>query len=210
MAEMPTGEPKRMPSGGAGAAGGVSAAVVPGGPAEARPDAAATGLVDREERALGIVRGYVYSALAVGLIPAPVVDVTGLLALQLKMVHSLCEHYGVPFREDLGKSTIGALLGAVGPVALARGTFGSLVKAIPVVGTAVGIATQPVLAGGFTYATGKVFIQHFECGGTFLDMNPRALRAHFAKEFQQGRALAAGLASAGNGKAGPGQVCPPA
>ena len=145
---------------------------------------------DLEQSAAATVRKYIYSAMAIGLIPAPIVDLAGLTALQLKMVHSLAKHYDVPFREDLGKSTITSLLGAVGPVTLARGTFGSLVKAIPVIGTAVGIATQPVLAGAYTYAIGKVFIQHFEAGGTFLNLNPKKVKAHFAQQFQEGKLVA--------------------
>ena len=155
--------------------------------ATAGEEGASEETADLEEAAIGTVRKYTYGAMAVGLIPAPMVDVAGLTALQLKMVHSLAKCYDVPFKEDLGKSTILSLLGALGPVTLARGTFGSLVKAIPVIGTAVGIATQPVLAGAFTYAVGKVFIQHFEAGGTFLDFDPKTVRKYFAEQFQEGK-----------------------
>jgi len=145
---------------------------------------------DLEQDAVAMIRKYVYSAIAIGLIPAPAVDLAGLMALQIKMVHSLAKKYDVPFREDLGKSTVTSLIGAMGPITLARGTFGSLVKAIPVIGTAVGIATQPVLSGAFTYAVGKVFIQHFEAGGTFLDLDPKTVREHFAQQFQEGKLVA--------------------
>jgi uncharacterized protein (DUF697 family) len=151
-------------------------------------------LGDLEQTAAGTVRKYMYSSMAVGLIPAPGVDLAGLMALQIKMVHSLAKHYGVPFMEDLGKSAITSLLGALGPITLARGTFGSLVKAIPVIGTAVGIATQPMLSGAFTYAVEKVFIQHFEAGGTFLDLDPKKVRAHFAQQFQEGKLMAKEIA----------------
>jgi len=147
-----------------------------------------------EQTAISTVRKYMYSSMAIGLIPAPGVDLAGLMALQVKMAHSLAKHYSVPFRGDLGKSTITSLLGALGPITLARGTFGSLVKAIPVIGTAVGIATQPLLSGAFTYAVGKVFIQHFEAGGTFLDLDPKTVRAHFAQEFQEGKLVAKEIA----------------
>ena len=157
-------------------------------------DAESQASEDLEQLALGTVRKYMYSSMAVGLIPAPIVDLAGLTALQLKMVHSLAQHYDIPFREDLGKSTISSLLGAVGPITLARGTFGSLVKAIPVIGTAVGIATQPILSGAFTYAVGKVFIQHFEAGGTFLDLDPKKVKAHFAQQFQEGKLVAKEIA----------------
>lgn len=148
-----------------------------------------------EERARAIVRRYMYLSMGAGLIPAPGVDLAGISAVQLKLVHSLAQTYGVDFREDAGKSAVASLLGALGPVTLARGTFGSLVKAIPVIGTAIGLAAQPVLAGAFTHAVGKVFVQHFESGGTFLDLNPRAVRDYFAQQFQAGKLVASEMAA---------------
>jgi len=50
-------------------------------------------------------------------------------------------------------------------------TVGSLVKAVPAIGWAVGAVTMPALSAGATYVIGKVFIQHFASGGTLLDFN---------------------------------------
>ena len=49
---------------------------------------------------------------------------------------------------------------------------------------------MPVFAGASTYAIGKVFIQHFESGGTFLDFEPAKVRAYFSQQFDKGRDLA--------------------
>jgi hypothetical protein len=38
---------------------------------------------------------------------------------------------------------------------------------------------------------GKVFIQHFESGGTFLTFDPMTVRAHFARLQEEGRKVAA-------------------
>ena len=38
---------------------------------------------------------------------------------------------------------------------------------------------MPVIAGA-AYAVGKVFIQHFASGGTFLTFDPEKVRAHYA------------------------------
>jgi len=149
---------------------------------------------DAEAGALKSVRNYMYGSMAVGLIPAPVIDLAGLGALQLKMIHSIAEDYGVPFKQDLGKSILSSLLGALGPVTLATGTFGSIVKAIPVVGPLAGIVTQPLLAGAFTYAVGKVFIQHFELGGTLLDFDAKKMKEYFALQFEEGKLVAGEMA----------------
>ena len=47
----------------------------------------------------------------------------------------------------------------------------SFIKSVPLVGTAVVIAT-PALSVAATYAIGMVFIQHFATGGTLLDFSP--------------------------------------
>jgi uncharacterized protein (DUF697 family) len=47
-----------------------------------------------------------------------------------------------------------------------------VLKAIPVVGTALATIVTPTLSAGLTYAIGRVFIQHFESGGNLLDFNP--------------------------------------
>jgi len=44
-----------------------------------------------------------------------------------------------------------------------------------------------------TYVMASVFIQHFESGGTFLDLDPEAVREHFMREFEEGKTLAADL-----------------
>jgi hypothetical protein len=48
---------------------------------------------------------------------------------------------------------------------------------------------MPVFAGAATYAIGKVFIQHFEAGGTLLDFEPAKVREHFRQQFEKGRDL---------------------
>ncbi|HAE48854.1 MAG TPA: GTPase, partial [Tistrella mobilis] len=74
-----------------------------------------------------------------------------------------------------------AAAGLVGGVA-------SLVKAVPVVGTVIGLAVSPTVSYAVTYAIGRVFIQHFETGGTLLNFNPDQLREHFKAEFQAAKA----------------------
>jgi len=146
-----------------------------------------------------IVKTYVIASVGTALIPIPVVDVAALTAVQLKMLHALSRHYDVAFLKDIGKSITASLLGglftgsATGPMAA------SLVKLIPGYGSAVGLVSLSIIGSASTYAIGKVFIQHFESGGTFLDFDPEAVREHFMREFEQGKTLAAELkASASN------------
>jgi lipoate-protein ligase A len=49
------------------------------------------------------------------------------------------------------------------------------------------------IGGAATYAIGRVFIQHFESGGTFLDFNPEKVREYFKEQFERGKGVASEL-----------------
>lgn len=117
-------------------------------------------------------------AAGVGLIPVPLVDFVGATAVQLSLLHELCYIYDVPYSEDRGREWIGALVGGLTP---------TLVKAIPGLGSLVGVLTGPAYYGASTYAIGRVFMQHFETGGTFLSFEPERMRSHFNRYFREGR-----------------------
>lgn len=136
-----------------------------------------------------VIRHHVYAAVGSGLIPIPFVDLLGVMGTQLNMLRKLGEVYEVPFRKDLAKSAIAALVGSVSSVALA-GPLGSGLKMIPLVGSTAGALSMSISGGASTYAIGKVFLQHFASGGTFLDFNPASVREYFAEQFKDGKAAA--------------------
>jgi len=144
------------------------------------PDAAgapgATPMTDeqRDEAASKLVDRFSLWSGAAGLVPIPLVDIAAVGGVQLQMLRRLSEIYDVPFSENLGKSLIASLAGAVIPASTATTAAlgASSMKLIPGFGTAVGAVTMPVISAGATYVIGKVFIQHFASGGTLLDFNP--------------------------------------
>jgi uncharacterized protein (DUF697 family) len=142
------------------------------------------------EKAEDIVRKNTYWAAGIGMIPIPIVDLAGVTIIQLKMLNELCGLYGVSFFEEKGKSLISALVGGLTASGLAA-PVGSMVKMVPLIGSVLGAVTMPTLAGASTYAVGRVFIQHFECGGTILSFDPEKVRAHFEKEFEEGKKVVA-------------------
>ena len=125
-------------------------------------------------------------AAGAGAIPLPVWDIVVITGLQLKMLADVSKLYEVPFTQNLGKSAIGALVGGLGPSYLALVSFGAAVKVIPGVGQIVGMVALPALAGGCTYAIGKVFIAHYESGGTLLSFKPKEFSSRFAAEVKAG------------------------
>jgi len=136
----------------------------------------------RLDQANAIVKKYQNWSFVGGLIPIPLVDTATISGIQMKMLYELAELYGVPFKAHAAQSIVGSLLGAVVPTMAAAGAV-SMVKFIPVVGTTLGIIAMPALSLAATCAVGRVFISHFEAGGTLLDFDPEKIRDHFRAEF---------------------------
>lgn len=139
---------------------------------------------ERSEFASKLVDRFALWSGVAGLIPLPVVDVAAVAGLQLQLLHRLSQIYGVPFSANKGKALIAAIVGTVVPASSTVGAA-SLLKSVPVVGTAIAALVMPVLASGATYAIGKVFIQHFASGGTLLDFNPPDYREFIKSHYHE-------------------------
>lgn len=136
-----------------------------------------------------IVHRYVAYSAGTALLPIPIVDVLAVTAIELKMLKQISDRYGMSFSEQRGKALIGSLIGG-----LHAGLFTkSLLKAVPVLGLGATLVPIAVLAGALTYAVGKVFVHHFETGGTWLDFDPATARADFETRFEEGKAVASRL-----------------
>jgi len=144
------------------------------------------------EAAQKSVRRHVIYAMAGGLVPVPVMDVAAITAVQLKLLTNLAETYEVPFETTSVKNVLGSLVGGVAGVS--AGLWGaSILKSIPVVGSAAGMVTVPIFAGASTYAVGKVFIRHFESGGTFLTFDANKAKSYYKEVFEEGKQVASEL-----------------
>jgi uncharacterized protein (DUF697 family) len=122
-------------------------------------------------RAEEIVRDYRALAVGAGLIPVPGADMLAIVGLQLKVLASLAELYGVAFTRAQAHLIVTSLLAAAGSTILARSMFFSLAKVIPGIGPLLGAASLPVAAGAITHAIGHLAIDHFEAGGTLGSLN---------------------------------------
>nr|CCO25544.1 GTPase domain-containing protein [uncultured bacterium] len=136
-----------------------------------------------------VMRNSQWSLLA-GLVPFSFLDIAAISGVHAKMIYELCKIYDTPFEKQRVKTLIGALVGGLATTGLASSMLGSAARSIPVVGGLIGMATQPALAYGSSVAIGKVFISHFESGGTLLDFDPSTMRQHYADEFAKASASA--------------------
>ncbi len=147
----------------------------------------------RDKLALELVDRLSLWSGAAGFIPIPIVDMAAVGGVQLHMLRRLAEIYEVPFSENRGKSILTSLAGAVIPATTAT-TATSLVKGIPILGTAIGTLTMPAVAGCATWVIGRVFIKHFASGGTLLDFNPPDY-GEFIKTVRSRRAASSSLSA---------------
>jgi uncharacterized protein (DUF697 family) len=142
---------------------------------------------DRAMLAAGVLRRMSMWSAGAGAIPIPGIDLAAIVALQVKTVRELALIYGVPFDEVCTKAIIGSLIGGLLPFNAAVGVgglAGTLYKAIPGAGAFLGLLTVPAAAAGTTYVLGRLFIEHFESGGTLLDFNTEKMRARFRAEME--------------------------
>jgi len=145
---------------------------------------------DKEVQAMKITRRYMLWSAGAGLIPFPIIDLTSIIGVQMKMVSDISAVYSVSFSEQKAKTTISAALSGVTASTFAQGTIGSSLKAIPGIGTLLGTVTMPFFASASAYALSNVFINHFEQGGTFLDLDGEKFKENFKMMFKKGEKAA--------------------
>lgn len=146
------------------------------------------------EAATAMVKRYSMWCAGLGLIPVPLIDMAAILALQVKMVRDLSRLYEQSWVEARVRAAIGSLVGSAAPVAVGVGA-GSALKGVPLLGQIVGVLAVPALAAASTTALGRVFIVHFETGGTLLDFDAEKMRAYFDEEFAKARGELMGKAA---------------
>lgn len=141
---------------------------------------------DRMQRASGLINKHILWSMAGGLIPVPFIDSVVISSIQVKLIHGISGIYGVSFERDRIKAVVAALIGGLGATVTAEFVAGRALKRIPGIGSFLSVMISPVLAGASTYAIGKVFVKHYETGGTFISFDPLEVQEYFAKQFKEG------------------------
>lgn len=135
-----------------------------------------------------IIKNHAWFSALPGFWPVPLVDIVTITAVQLDMVKKLCKLYGCEYSEERGKSITTAListtLGRI-PGYAAR----SLFKSVPGIGWVLGGISMAAFAGASTWATGMVFKEHFDQGGTLHDLNPENFKKFYKEQLDKAKAL---------------------
>lgn len=140
---------------------------------------------DRARAASKIIFDAVPWSAAAGIVPVPILDLAALAAVQTRMLMDLSELYGQPFGKEAARSMVSVLLGTLVPGMAAGGLVGSMMKTAPVIGSFIGAAAMATFGGAATYAAGKVFVRHFERGGTIHNLNMDTLKTDLKSEFDK-------------------------
>ena len=137
---------------------------------------------DRDAKAKAIIKHYTKWAAGAGIVPIPLLDAFTMSAVQMSMVRKLAELYDIPYNSQIMKSAVAGLIGGVNAAYLG----GSALKMFPVLGIFT-LAAMPAINAAINWAVGKVFVQHFESGGTFLDFDPAKVKAYFEEQYREGK-----------------------
>lgn len=139
------------------------------------------------------IKSHVLVAFSLSLIPIPIFDFAMLTANQVKMVHALGRiHGGQSFHDSRLEAIILSLVSGALPVLGVQG-LSSALKAMPGIGSLVGSGGVAVSGGLLTYAVGRVFVKHFESGGTYLNLDMKKAREQLKKEMEKGREAVSNL-----------------
>ncbi|TVR79356.1 MAG: DUF697 domain-containing protein [Saprospirales bacterium] len=141
---------------------------------------------ERKKNAELIIRNHMVWSMGAGLIPVPIADFFAVGAIQLDMIRQMCKLYDIDFKEKDGKAVVSALTGA----GLSRLGANAAIKFIPGLGSVVGGVTMSILSGASTYAIGEAFKNHFETGGTFLDLDTSRIKKMYDELFEKGKKMA--------------------
>ncbi len=140
----------------------------------------------RVTKAMSIVKRNMLWSAGAGVLPLPLIDFALITAIEVKMINELAELYGTPFRKGLAKSAVASLVGSLGSLAIGNAVALGSLRYIPVVGPLIALAALPGTTAAITYAIGKVFVTHFESGGTLLDFDPVEMRQYFRDQYAHG------------------------
>ena len=146
----------------------------------------------RFKEAHDVVKNHAYMALGSGLIPFPLIDTLAVTGVQVRMIQQLCSTYEVKVSENVVKTVVASLVGGLNTGIVGGAIMGSLIKLLPGIGLTMGMSSMAAISSATTYAVGRVFLQHFEGGGTFLDFNPNEAREYLHSQYQEGLSRAKG------------------
>ena len=135
----------------------------------------------RRPGAMKIVHRYVVISAGAGLITVPVVDVSVLAGVHVALIRELSEFYGHEFSEHAARNILIAIGASLVPGSIGSFVGRKVLHALPFVTPVFGLATMAGFSAFVSYSLGRIFVEHFEAGGTLGNFDVEHLHQVFAK-----------------------------
>lgn len=136
----------------------------------------------RSDEARIIVKRYAYYSSGIGLLPVPFAEVLTVNAVQYAMIKKLASCYDLPFKEQWVKSLVSSLLSGVVSASIIYGPVTNALAIMSGFGVFLRAGVALTVSGAVTMALGKLFIDHFERGGSLFDMDVEQTKVQLKAE----------------------------
>ncbi len=149
---------------------------------------------DKRQAAEKIVERHALYSTSGLLVPLPFVDLAAATASNTLMLGKLAELYGAKAEDGRARRLVASLVGGIAPLGLTAAAGAGALGVAGLFGLGTGAARfLPVLGAPLlayvafvtTRTLGRVFIEHFEAGGTLLDFDPELHQARFQERFER-------------------------
>ncbi len=125
----------------------------------------------RLKKANIIVAKHTFSASFAGILPLGIGTSLICGAIQIRMIRELCNCYKVKFSKHSGTTALSVILGVVASSALVNFAGRAAMVLVPGWSGLLTMATSVAAANGTTYLIGRIFVFHFELGGSLFDLD---------------------------------------
>jgi uncharacterized protein (DUF697 family) len=138
-------------------------------------DATVSAATPARAGAMRIVQRYVAVSAVAGLNPVPVLDVTVLGGVHVALIKELSNYYGAEFSEHTARNIVIAVAASLIPGSIGTVLGRKALRALPFITHGAGMLVMSAASAGVSYALGKLFIHHFESGGTLDSFDAKRL-----------------------------------
>lgn len=136
----------------------------------------------RSNEARIIVKRYAYYSSGIGLLPIPFADVLTVNVVQYAMIKKLATCYDLSFKGQQVKSLVSSLLSGVVSASIIYGPITNALTLMSGLGWFLRAGVALSVSGVVTLALGKIFIDHFEQGGTLFDLDVEQTKVQLKAE----------------------------
>jgi len=144
---------------------------------------------DRRDAAREMISSAARWSMAASFIPVPYIDLATLATLQTKLIVNLASLYDQKLSKQAVNGVITVLIGTLSPTGASQVTAGLFFKLVPGVGTVLGATSLALFSYAATHAVGKIFVRHFENGGTFSSFVAKDYQADLKMNSHQPRVI---------------------